>query len=141
YVCGSKDLIEFLYHRARPFLFSTSHPPSVAASCIAAFEILQDEPERIERLWDNTRYFKAGLVDAGFDTGISETPITPVIVGDAALAYQFSAALFEDGVLATGIGFPTVAKDKARVRTIVNAMHTRPQLDRALDAFRSVGKR
>jgi glycine C-acetyltransferase len=141
YVCGTKDLIEFLYHRARPFLFSTSHPPSVAASCIAAFEILENEPERIDRLWDNTRYFKQGLVDAGFDTGISETPITPVIVGDAARAHQLSAELFREGVLATGIGFPTVAKDKARVRTIVNATHTRDQLDRALEAFRKVGKR
>ncbi|HKD05242.1 MAG TPA: glycine C-acetyltransferase [Bryobacteraceae bacterium] len=141
YVCGSKDLIEFLYHRARPFLFSTSHPPAVAASCIAAFEVLESEPERIEQLWANTRYFKQGLVDAGFDTGISETPITPVIVGDAALAHRFSAELFQEGVLATGIGFPTVPKDKARVRTIVNATHTRQQLDRALDAFRKAGKR
>ncbi len=115
YVCGTKDLIEFLYHRARPFLFSTSHPPSVAASCIAAFEILENEPERIEQLWSNTRYFKKGLADAGFNTGISETPITPVIVGEAARAHQLSAELFKEGVLATGIGFPTVAKDKARV--------------------------
>ena len=141
YVCGSKDLIEFLYHRARPFLFSTSHPPGVAAACIAAFEILEDEPERIEQLWTNTRYFKKGLTEAGFDTGMSETPITPVIVGEAARAYQLSAELFSEGVFATGIGFPTVAKDKARVRTIVNAMHTREQLDRALDAFRTVGRR
>jgi glycine C-acetyltransferase len=141
YVCGSKDLIEYLYHRARPFLFSTSHPPAVAASCIAAFEILEDEPERIEQLWANTRYFKAGLAEAGFDTGMSETPITPVIVGEASRAHQFSAELFEAGVFATGIGFPTVAKDRARVRTIVNAMHSRAQLDLALDAFRAVGQR
>ena len=140
YVCGTKDLIEFLYHRARPFLFSTSHPPSVAASCIAAFEILEDEPERIGQLWANTRYFKQGLVDAGFDTGISETPITPVIVGEAARAFQLSDGLFQEGVLATGIAFPTVAKDKARVRTIVNATHTTEQLDRALEAFRKVGR-
>jgi glycine C-acetyltransferase len=141
YVCGSKDLIEFLYHRARPFLFSTSHPPGVAAACLAAFDILEDEPERIERLWENTRYFKCGLTDAGFDTGMSETPITPVIVGEAARAHQLSRELFEEGVFATGIGFPTVAKDKARVRTIVNATHTQAQLDRALDAFRKVGRR
>ncbi len=141
YVCGSKDLIEFLYHRARPFLFSTSHPPSVAASCIAAFEILEAEPERIEKLWENTRYFKRGLVEAGFDTGMSETPITPVMVGEAARAFQFSAELFEEGVFATGIGFPTVAKDKARVRTIVNATHTQGQLDRALEVFGRVGRR
>jgi glycine C-acetyltransferase len=141
YVCGTKDLIEFLYHRARPFLFSTSHPPSVAASCLAAFDILESEPERIERLWTNTRYFKKGLVDAGFDTGISETPITPVIAGEAARAHRLSAELFQEGVLATGIAFPTVAKDKARVRTIVNATHTQAQLDQALEAFRKVGKR
>jgi glycine C-acetyltransferase len=141
YVCGTRDLIEFLYHRARPFLFSTSHPPAVAASSIAAFEILESEPERIERLWSNTRYFKKGLGDAGFNTGISETPITPVMVGDAAQAHQFSAELFKEGVLATGIGFPTVAKDKARVRTIVTATHTREELDTALEVFKRVGQR
>ncbi|MDP9171572.1 MAG: glycine C-acetyltransferase [Acidobacteriota bacterium] len=141
YVCGTKDLIEFLYQRARPFLFSTSHPPAVTAACIAAFEILESEPERMEQLWANTRYLKKGLLDAGFDTGLSETPITPVMVGETARAHQFSAELFKEGVFATGIGFPTVAKDKARVRTIVNAMHTREQLDRALEAFRVVGKR
>ncbi len=140
YVCGTKDLIEFLYHRARPFLFSTSHPPGVAAACIAAFEILESEPERIEQLWTNTRYFKKGLNEAGFNTGISETPITPVIVGEAARAHQLSAELFKEGVLATGIGFPTVAKDKARVRTIVTSAHTREELDQALDVFRRVGR-
>jgi glycine C-acetyltransferase len=141
YVCGSRNLIEFLYHRARPFLFSTSHPPAVAAACLAAFDVLEQEPERIEKLWENTRYFKAGLQSAGFNTGISETPITPVIVGDAALAHQLSRALFDEGVLATGIGFPTVAKGKARVRTIVAATHTKPELDRALEVFRGVGKK
>ena len=141
YVCGTKDLIEFLYHRARPFLFSTSHPPGVAAACIAAFEILETEPERIEQLWTNTGYFKKGLKSAGFNTGISETPITPVIVGEAARAHQLSAELFKEGVLATGIGFPTVARDKARVRTIVSSAHTREELDRALDVFQRVGKR
>jgi len=141
YVCGSRDLIDFLYHRARPFLFSTSHPPAVAASCIAAFDVLEEEPERIERLWDNTRYFKKGLSEAGFNTGISETPITPVIVGEAALAHQLSRELFQEGVLATGIGFPTVAKGKARVRTIVSSEHTKEELDRALEAFRKVGKK
>jgi glycine C-acetyltransferase len=141
YVCGSRDLIEFLYQRARPFLFSTSHPPAVAAACLAAFDVLEQEPERIEKLWDNTRHFKSGLQSAGFNTGISETPITPVIVGDAALAHQLSRALFDEGVLATGIAFPTVAKGKARVRTIVAATHTRPELDRALDVFRGVGKK
>jgi glycine C-acetyltransferase len=141
YVCGSRDLIEFLYHRARPFLFSTSHPPSVAASCLAAFDVLEQEPERIDRLWENTQYFKAGLSSAGFNTGISETPITPVIVGEAALAHQLSRELFQEGVLATGIGFPTVAKGKARVRTIVTSEHTKAELDRALEVFGRVGKR
>src|SRR5580693_1860157 len=141
YVCGTKDLIEFLYHRARPFLFSTSHPPGVAAACLAAFDVLESEPERIGQLWTNTRYFKKGLGDAGFNTGQSETPITPVIVGDAARAHQLSAELFKEGVLATGIAFPTVAKDKARVRTIVTATHTREELDQALDIFRRVGQR
>jgi glycine C-acetyltransferase len=141
YVCGSRDLIEYLYHRARPFLFSTSHPPSVAASCLAAFDILEQEPERIDRLWENTRYFKAGLANAGFDTGISETPITPIMVGDAALTHQFSRELFAAGLLATGIGFPTVPKGKARIRTIVTAAHTHEELDRALEILRTVAKR
>jgi glycine C-acetyltransferase len=140
YVCGSRDLIEFLYHRARPFLFSTSHPPAVAAACLAAFDVLEQEPERIQSLWDNTKYFKAGLVAAGFDTGMSETPITPVMVGEAKTAHALSNGLFEEGVLALGIGFPTVAKGKARVRTIVTATHTRDELDRALEAFRKVGR-
>jgi glycine C-acetyltransferase len=141
YVCGSRDLIEFLYHRARPFLFSTSHPPAVAAACIAAFDVLEQEPERMESLWTNTRYFKKGLASAGFNTGISETPITPVIVGEAKLAHELSRALFQEGVLATGIAFPTVAKGRARVRTIVTATHTKDELDRALEVLSKVGKR
>ena len=140
YVCGSRDLIEFLYHRARPFLFSTSHPPAVAAACLAAFDVLEQEPERIQNLWNNTKYFKAGLTSSGFDTGMSETPITPVIVGEPKLAHELSRLLFEEGVLATGIGFPTVPKGKARVRTIVTATHTQVELDRALEAFRRIGK-
>ena len=141
YVCGSRDLIEFLYHRARPFLFSTSHPPAVAAACLAAFDVLEQEPERIQNLWNNTKYFKAGLTSSGFDTGMSETPITPVMVGEPKLAHELSRLLFEEGVLATGIGFPTVPKGKARVRTIVTATHTQEELDRALEAFRRIGKR
>ncbi len=133
YVCGTRDFIEFLYHRARPFLFSTSHPPAVAASCLAAFDILEQEPERIERLWSNTRRFQAGLRAAGLSTGDTETPITPVIVGDTAAAFQYSRKLFEAGVYATGIGFPTVPQGKARVRAIVTATHTPEQLDRAVD--------
>ncbi|MCW5980813.1 MAG: glycine C-acetyltransferase [Bryobacteraceae bacterium] len=141
YICGSRDLVEFLYHRGRPFLFSTSHPPGVAAACLAAFDLLEQEPERIQALWDNTRYFKKNLCEAGFATGSSETPITPIMVGEAAAAHAYSRALFDEGVLATGIGFPTVAKGKARVRTIVTATHTRDQLDRALDILTRVAKR
>ena len=140
YVAGSRALIEFLYHRARPFLFSTSHPPSVAAACIAAIDVLLEEPQIIERLWDNTRFFKAGLRQLGFNTGVSESPITPVIVGDGALAMRLSDRLFANGVFAQGIAFPTVAKDKARVRTIVTATHTRDELQFALDAFAKAGR-
>jgi glycine C-acetyltransferase len=140
YVAGSRALIEFLYHRARPFLFSTSHPPAVAASCLAAIDVLESEPELIERLWDNTRFFKSGLKSLGFDTGASESPITPVIVGDAALAMKLSDVLFDNGVFAQGIGFPTVPLGKARVRTIVTATHTRDELQFALDCFAKVGR-
>ena len=140
YACGSRDLIEFLYHRARPFLFSTSHPPSVAASCIAAFDLLESEPERIENLWNNTRYFKAALKTAGFNTGDSETPITPILVGEAKTAHEFSRQLFDDGLFATGIGFPTVPEGKARIRTIVTATHTREMLDRALEILTRVAR-
>src|SRR4051812_33223616 len=140
YVAGNRNLIDFLYHRARPFLFSTSHPPSVAASCIAALDVLMDEPGIIERLWDNTRFFKAGLQTIGFNTGMSESPITPVIVGDSALAMTLSDQLFAEGVFAQGIAFPTVARDRARVRTIVTATHTREQLQFALDRFKTVGQ-
>jgi glycine C-acetyltransferase len=139
YVAGSRALIEFLYHRARPFLFSTSHPPSVAASCIAALDVLLEEPQIIERLWENTRFFKEGLARLGFDTGISESPITPVIVGDGAVAMRLSDRLFEEGVFAQGIAFPTVPRGKARVRTIVTATHTREELQFALDVFTKVG--
>ena len=140
YVAGSQALIEFLYHRARPFLFSTSHPPAVAASCLAAIDVLESEPQLIERLWDNTRFFKSGLQSLGFDTGASESPITPVIVGDAALAMKLSDVLFDNGVFAQGIGFPTVPRGKARVRTIVTATHTRDELQFALDCFAKVGR-
>ena len=139
YVAGTRAFIEFLYHRARPFLFSTSHPPSVAATCIAALDLLLEEPELIDRLWDNTRFFKAGLARLGFNTGMSESPITPVIVGDGALAMQLSDKLFAKGVFAQGIAFPTVARDKARVRTIVTAAHTQDELQFALDTFQTVG--
>jgi glycine C-acetyltransferase len=145
YVCGTRDLIDYLYHRARPFLFSTSHPPSVAASCIAAFDILENEPERIERLWDNTRYFKKQLAAAGFNIGgvntpASETPITPIILGEGRVAMEFSRKLFDAGVMATGIAFPTVPEGKARIRTIMTSEHTREQLDQALETMTRVGK-
>jgi glycine C-acetyltransferase len=140
YVAGSRALIEFLHHRARPFLFSTSHPPSVVATCMAAIDLLLEEPQIIDRLWDNTRFFKAGLSALGFNTGISESPITPVIVGDGALAMKLSDRLFDQGVFAQGIAFPTVARDAARVRTIVTATHTKDELQFALDAFGKVGR-
>jgi glycine C-acetyltransferase len=140
YVAGSRTMIEFLYHRARPFLFSTSHPPAVVAACIAAVDVLEQEPELIDRLWDNTRFFKAGLKDLGFNTGASESPITPVIAGEGSLAMKLSDRLFEEGVFAQGIAFPTVARDAARVRTIVTATHTRDELQFALDTFAKVGR-
>jgi glycine C-acetyltransferase len=140
YVAGSRALVDFLYHRARPFLFSTSHPPAVAAACIAAIDVLEQEPQIIEALWENTRFFKAGLQARGFDTGLSESPITPVIVGDGALAMRLSDQLFAKGVFAQGIAFPTVPRGKARVRTIVTATHTRSALQFALDVFAGVGK-
>ena len=141
YVCGTRTLIEYLYHRARPFLFSTSHPPAVAACCIAAFEVLEKEPRLIERLWQNTRFFKSGLSRLGFNTGASETPITPVIVGKGDLAMRFSDELFKEGVFAQGIGYPTVPEAKSRIRTIVTATHSREQLQFALDVLEKVGKR
>lgn len=146
YVCGSRDLIDFLYHRARPFLFSTSHPPSVAASCMAAFDVLEQEPERIEKLWENTRYWKKELGRLGYNIGgvntpASETPITPIIIGEGKLTMEFSRELFKEGVMGTGIAFPTVPEGKARVRTIVTATHTREELDRALEVLQRVGKR
>jgi len=140
YVAGTGALIDFLYHRARPFLFSTSHPPAVTAACIAALDVLETEPQWIEQLWDNTRFFKAGLDSLGFNTGLSESPITPVMVGQAATAGQMSDALFAQGVFAQSIGFPTVARDKARLRTIVAATHTKADLQYALDMFAKVGR-
>jgi glycine C-acetyltransferase len=146
YVCGSQDLIDFLYHRARPFLFSTSHPPSVAATCIAAFDILENEPERIERLWTNTDYLKRQLQGLGFDIGgrttpASETPIIPIILGDGRRTMEFSRELFAHGLMATGIAFPTVPEGKARVRLIMTSEHTRSQMDQALEILSTTAKR
>jgi glycine C-acetyltransferase len=140
YVAGTKSLIEFLYHRARPFLFSTSHPPAVTAACLAALDVLEQEPHWMQKLWDNTAFFKAGLQSMGFNTGRSESPITPVMVGDAARAAEMSDKLFQSGVFAQSIGFPTVPRGQARLRTIVTATHTREDLQYALDMFGKVGQ-
>jgi glycine C-acetyltransferase len=140
YVAGSRALIDYLMHRARPLLFSTSHPPSVAASSLAAVRLVQQEPGLITRLWDNTKLFKDGLRRLGFDTGVSETPITPVMVGDERRALALSDRLFEEGVFALAIAFPTVPRGRARVRTIVTAGHTHEHLQRALDAFARAGQ-
>jgi glycine C-acetyltransferase len=140
YVACSQDMRDFLLQRARPVLFSTSHPPSVVATCIAALDILEEDDSLVERLWENTAFFKRGLQQLGFNTGNSETPITPVIVGEGALAMSFSKRLFEEGVFAQGIVFPTVPADKSRVRTIVTAIHTNEELSKALDIFERVGK-
>jgi glycine C-acetyltransferase len=140
YVAGSRALRDILVQRARPFLFSTSHPPAVAAACIEAIRIMQDEPELLERLWANTRRFKAELARLGFDIGYSETPITPVILGDSETTIRFSNRLFEEGVFGTSVVFPTVALDRARIRTIVTAAHTDELLEQALAAFDRVGR-
>ncbi len=140
YVATSQTLKEYLIHKGRPFLFSTSHPPAVTAACDAAIDVLLEEPELIQKLWDNTKFFKDGLTKLGFDTGISKTPITPVMIGDDALTHKFSDELFKEGVFAQGIVFPTVPKGKARIRTIVTAEHSKEELQEALDAFERAGK-
>jgi glycine C-acetyltransferase len=140
YVAGSRALRDMLIQRARPFLFSTSHPPAVAAACVAAIHVLLEQPELIDHLWANTIYFKGELRRLGFDTGVSETPITPVMMGDSARAQKFSQRLFEEGVFAQAVVFPTVALDKARIRTIVTAEHSTEKLDRCLEAFDKVGR-
>lgn len=140
YIASTRTLIDYLIHKGRPFLFSTSHSPGVVAANSAAIDVLIEEPELIDILWDNTRFFKKGLADLGFVTGPSETPITPVIVGDESLTHKLSDKLLEYGVFAQGIAFPTVAKGKARIRTIVSAAHSKEQLQQALDAFEKAGK-
>ena len=143
YVCGSRELIDYLYHRARPFIFSTSHPPSVVASCQAAFELLDSETgaKLVKKLWANTKFFKRKLKKLGFKTGPSETPITPILVGEAAKAFEFGRELFAEGVFAPAIGYPTVAEGKARLRAIVTATHKRADLERALEILERVGKK
>jgi glycine C-acetyltransferase len=140
YVACSQDVKDLLMMRSRPVLFSTSHPPSVVATCIAAIELLENDNSLVERLWENAHFFKRGLEQLGFNTGHSETPITPVIVGEGALAMKFSTRLFEEGVFAQGLVFPTVPVDKCRVRTIVTALHTREELTKALNVFEKVGQ-
>jgi glycine C-acetyltransferase len=140
YVCCDRPLVEFYVHRARPFLFSSSHPPAVVAACRTAIEVMETEPDLHARLWENTRFFKEGLRALGFDTGRSVTPITPVIIGSGARAARFSDALFERGVFAQGIFFPMVAEEKSRVRTIIMATHSRADLEEALAIFAQVGR-
>jgi glycine C-acetyltransferase len=141
FIAGPEHLIEWLVNRGRPFLFSTSAPPAVVAACMAALDVLRDEPKRLPRLWDRTRFFKRGLQELGFDTGISETPITPVIAGDETKAVELSRWLWEEGVFTPAVVFPTVARGKARVRTIVTADHTEEDLGDALAAFERVGRK
>ncbi|WP_181348615.1 glycine C-acetyltransferase [Thalassobacillus sp. CUG 92003] len=141
YVASTQTLREYLIHKGRPFLFSTSHPPAVTAANDAAIDVLLEEEHLITKLWDNTTFFKQGLADMGFDTGISETPITPVMIGDDAMTHQFSDELFHEGVFAQGIVFPTVPKGKGRIRTIVTAEHSKEELQEALNAFEKVGKK
>jgi glycine C-acetyltransferase len=140
YVAGKKEIVEWLRQRGRPFLFSSAVPPSDIAACLAAVDILEASSDLVERLWDNTRYFKSEMKRRGFDIGHSETPITPVMLGEAPRAQEFSRALFENGVFAMAIGYPTVAKGKARIRVMISAAHLREDLDKGLEAFAKVGK-
>lgn len=140
YIAGSRDLIQYLWHRSRPFLFSTAHPPAVPAAVMAVIDVLKNEPEIVEKLWSNVDFWKKELKNLGFDTGRSVTPITPVIVGDEALTMKFSDKLFEYGVFAQGIVFPTVPRGTGRVRTIITSGHTKEILEQALEAFKKAGK-
>jgi glycine C-acetyltransferase len=141
FIAGPSHLIQWLVNRGRPFLFSTSAPPAVAAACIAALDVIEEEPDRLERLWARTRFFKDGLHALGFDTGQSQTPITPVIAGEETKAVELSALLWEEGVFTPAIVFPTVAKGQSRVRTIVTADHTEEDLGEALEAFEKAGRK
>lgn len=140
-VAGDKVIIEWLRQRGRPFLFSSAVTAPDAAACLAAVDLLEESTELVDKLWDNAKYFKAEMKKLGFDTGVSETPITPVMLGEASLAQQFSRELFEEGVFAMSIGFPTVAKGKARIRVMISASHDRDDLGQGLEAFARVGKR
>jgi glycine C-acetyltransferase len=140
HVSGSRDLVNFAYNKSRTWLLSGSHPPAVAAACIAAIDVLENEPQHVRTLWEHTRYFKKTMKDLGFDIGKSETPITPVMVGESGKAKKLSARLFEEGVFALPIVYPMVARDKARIRTIMNAALTRQDLDFAIGGFKKIGK-
>jgi glycine C-acetyltransferase len=140
FIAGPEHLIEWLENRGRPYLFSTSAPPAVVAACIEALDIIRDEPQRLERLWSNSAMFKEGLHEAGFDTGASQTPITPVITGDEEKTQVFGRRLFEEGVFSPAIVYPTVARAQARVRTIVTADHSESDLQQALEIFEKVAR-
>ena len=140
HVSGSRDLVNFAYNRSRTWLLSGSHPPAVAAACIAAVDVLETEPEHVRRLWDHTRYFKKAMQDLGFDTGRSETPIIPIMVGESGVAKKLSERLFQEGLFALPIVFPMVSKDKARIRTIMNAAMAQKDVDFAIEKFLKVGK-
>jgi len=140
HVSGSQDLVDFAYNKSRTWLLSGSHPPAVAAACIAAIDVLESEPEHVRNLWENTRYFREQVQKLGFDTGTSQTPIVPVMMGESGTAKTFSSRLFDEGVFALPIVFPMVARDKARIRTIMNAALTREDLDEALSAFERIGR-
>jgi glycine C-acetyltransferase len=140
HVSGSQDLVDFAYNKSRTWLLSGSHPPAVAAACIAAIDVLESEPEHVRNLWENTRYFREQVQKLGFDTGTSQTPIVPVMMGESGTAKTFSSRLFDEGVFALPIVFPMVAKDKARIRTIMNAALTREDLDEALSVFDRIGR-
>jgi glycine C-acetyltransferase len=140
HVSGSRALVDFAYNKSRTWLLSGSHPPAVVAACIAAIDVLETEPQHVKNLWTNTLYFRKGIQKMGFDTGKSQTPIIPVMAGDSGAAKRLSARLFEEGVFALPIVFPMVAKDKARIRTIMNAALTKDDLDEALRAFEKIGK-
>lgn len=140
HISGSQELINFAYNKSRTWLLSGSHPPSVAGACIAAIDVLENEPQLVQKLWDNTRYFKKAVIDVGFDIGRSETPIIPIITGESSKAKEFSGRLFDDGIFALPIVYPMVAKDKARIRTIMNAAITREDLDFAINTFEKIGK-
>jgi glycine C-acetyltransferase len=140
YVAGKKDIVQWLRQRGRPFLFSSAVTPADVAACIAAVDLLEESTELVERLWENTRYFKAEMKGLGFDTGESETPITPVMLGEAPVAFEFSKQLFDGGLFTMALGFPTVPRGKARIRVMLSAAHSRDDLDQALGIFKDVGQ-